>query len=114
VTLFYQFDSMRFPSMQFPCWFQRIYIHLQILKNGGQTDLASAPASIFTEERSCFEEFLLKMESQLRRQCTWRHIMRAAERGKKVVEGEFIGDVDRCQLQTDFVFIATEQIVVPD
>src|ERR1700722_15398284 len=38
--------------------------------------------------------------------------MRAAEGGKEVVEGIFVGDVDGRELQADFALVSVEQVVV--
>ena len=54
----------------------------------------------------------LKMDSDLGSQCTRRDIVRPAEGRKKVVKHIVVGNVNRCQLQTDFVPVAMEQIVV--
>ena len=43
-----------------------------------------------------------------------RHIVRAAERGKEVVERVLVGDVDCSELETHLVLIAAEDVVVPD
>jgi len=40
--------------------------------------------------------------------------MRATESGQKVIEHVVVGDIDGCQLQTDFVLVAVKQIVVPN
>ena len=40
--------------------------------------------------------------------------MRAAKRGKKVVEHVAIGDVNGGELQANFVFISVEQVIVSD
>ena len=40
--------------------------------------------------------------------------MRAAEGGKEVVERVLIGDVDCSELQTHFVLIAPEEVVMSD
>ena len=41
-----------------------------------------------------------EVEPNLRRQRPWRDVVRPAERGEKVVECIFVGDVDRRELQT--------------
>ena len=40
--------------------------------------------------------------------------MRAAERREEVVESVFVRDVDRSELQADFVLFRVEQVVVAD
>lgn len=59
-------------------------------------------------------EFLLEVESDLRRQCTRRNVVRTAEGGKKVVQSVLVCDVDGRELETHFVFIAAKQVVMPD
>ena len=59
-------------------------------------------------------ELLLEVESDLRRQCTRRNVVRTAEGGKKVVQGVLVCDVDGCELETHFVFIAAEEVVMSD
>ena len=52
------------------------------------------------------------METQLHCFCPRRHVVRAAERGKEVVKGIFIGEVDDRKPQTPPVTVAIEQIVL--
>ena len=54
----------------------------------------------------------LKVETDLSGDGPRRHIVRAAECRKKVVERVFVRDVDDGQLRAHFVFIAVEQVVV--
>ena len=46
------------------------------------------------------------MEPDLRRECTRRDVVRAAEGGKKVVQGVLVCDVDGRELETHLVFVA--------
>jgi hypothetical protein len=59
-------------------------------------------------------ELLLEVESDLRRQCTRRNVVRAAEGGKKVVQSVLVCDVDGRELETHLVFISAEQVVMSD
>ena len=52
------------------------------------------------------------MEPELSCQRTRRHIVRAAEGGQEVIQRVLVGDVDRGQLQADFVLVSAEYIVV--
>jgi len=54
------------------------------------------------------------VEPDLRRQCTWRDVVRAAEGGKKVVQSVLVCDVDGRELETHLVLIAAEQVVMSD
>ena len=54
----------------------------------------------------------LKVETDLSGDSPRRHIVRAAERGKEVVECVFIRDVDDGQLRAHFVLIPAEQVIV--
>ena len=56
----------------------------------------------------------LEMEAELGRQRTRRDVVRAAEGGEEVVERVLVGDVDGSQLETHFVLIAAEEVVMPD
>lgn len=47
-------------------------------------------------------------------QRTRRDVVRAAERREKVVERVFVRDVNRRQLQADFVSIPVEEVVMAD
>ena len=56
----------------------------------------------------------LEVESDLPRDCAWRHVMRAAKGGQKVIERIIVREVDYRDLCTPFVFIAMEDVVMPD
>src|ERR1019366_8379533 len=55
----------------------------------------------------------LEVESQFRGQRSRRHVMRSAERGKKVVERVLLRQVDDGQLRTPLVLVAVKEIVMP-
>src|ERR1019366_7487032 len=55
----------------------------------------------------------LEVEPQLGGQRSRRHIMRSAERGKKVVERVLVRQVDDGQLRTPLVLVAVKEIVMP-
>lgn len=57
-------------------------------------------------------ERVLEVEAQLRRHRARRHIVRAAEGRKEVVQRFLVGDVDHGQCQAPTVVIPVEQIVV--
>ena len=59
-------------------------------------------------------ELLLEVEPDLRRQCTRRDIVRAAEGGKKVVQSVLVCDVDGRELKTHLVLVTAEDVVVSD
>jgi len=52
------------------------------------------------------------MKSNFRRQRPRRHVVRSAERRKKVVQRVLVRDVDRGQLQADLVLVSVKYIVV--
>ena len=54
----------------------------------------------------------LKVEPELGRQRTGRHIVRPAEGGKKVIQRQFVGQIDGGKRKAPFVMVAFEQIVV--
>ena len=56
----------------------------------------------------------LEVKSDLSRQCARRDVVRAAEGRKEVVECVLVGQVDRCELETDLVLVAAEQVVMSD
>ena len=58
------------------------------------------------------DECLLEVKADLGGQRAWSDVVRAAEGREKVVEGGFVGDVDRRETQTPLVAVALEQIVV--
>ena len=57
-------------------------------------------------------DLTLKVEAQLHRLRPRRHVVRAAEGGKEVVERHFVGQVDDREAQAPFVAITVEQVVV--
>jgi hypothetical protein len=59
-------------------------------------------------------ELLLEVESDLSRQRARRHIVRAAEGGKEIVECVLVGQVDRRELEAHLVLIAVEEVVMSD
>jgi hypothetical protein len=59
-------------------------------------------------------ELFSEVESYLSCYSARRHVVRATERGKKVVERIFIGQVNDSELRTDFIPITMIQVVVPD
>src|ERR1700679_513793 len=56
----------------------------------------------------------LEVEADLSRQSTRRNVMRAAEGGEEVVQSVFVGNVDACQTEAPFVFVAMEEVVLTD
>src|ERR1700693_254431 len=58
--------------------------------------------------------FPLKVETDLRGERTRCDVVCAAERGKKVVKGVIVCQVDGGQLRAHFVFVAMEQVVMAD
>src|SRR5579885_104274 len=44
--------------------------------------------------------------------CAWADKMRAAERGKKVIKGDDVGDIDGCELYPIARTLGVEQIIV--
>ena len=54
------------------------------------------------------------MESDFRRERTRRDIVRAAERGKEVIERKVVRQVDDRQSRTHFVLFLMEQVVMAD
>ena len=54
----------------------------------------------------------LEVKSQFRCQRTRRHVVRAAESRKEVIERVFVGDIDRGNLQADFVLVTAEKVVL--
>src|ERR1700745_1874132 len=82
---------------------------------------ASTPTVRFTNEGSKRQPYcphrramVLEVEPDLRRQCTRRDVVRAAEGGKKVVKSVLVCDVDGRELETHLVLIAPEQVVMSD
>ena len=57
-------------------------------------------------------ERLLKVEPELGRQRSRRHIVRPAEGREKVIQCQFVGDVDGGKRETPFVTFAFKQVVV--
>jgi len=55
----------------------------------------------------------LEVKPNLRRHRSRRHIMRAAEGGKKVIERAFVGNVDGSHLRTPLVLVARGKGVMP-
>ena len=55
---------------------------------------------------------LLKTKSYLPSNRPRRYIMRAAEGGKKIVQGNFVRKVNNCQLGAPLALVAMEQVVV--
>src|SRR5277367_14242 len=56
----------------------------------------------------------LKVEAYLSRQGARCDVVRAAEGGEEVIESVLVGDVDACEAEAPFVFIAIEEIVLAD
>src|SRR5271154_6640839 len=54
------------------------------------------------------------MEAYLGRQGARCDVVRAAEGGEEVIESVLVGDVDACETEAPFVFIAIEEIVLAD
>ena len=52
------------------------------------------------------------MEADLGGQCSGRDVVCAAERGKKVVESNFIRQIDNREAQAPLVTVAVKEIVV--
>src|SRR5271166_4207823 len=93
------------------------------LKNSGQTSIGryfteniKLDFTMRTKKRAATRQPAvangLEVKSQLGRQRPRRHVMRAAEGRKKVVQRVLVGDVDGRQLQADFVLVAMKHIVV--
>jgi hypothetical protein len=60
------------------------------------------------------QENRLEMKANLSCQRPRRHVVRAAKRRQKVVQGILVRQVDRRQLQTPLVPVALEEVVVAD
>ena len=54
----------------------------------------------------------LEVKPELSRQGARRHVMRSAEGREKVIQRQFVGDVDGGKRKTPFVVVAFEQIIV--
>jgi hypothetical protein len=54
----------------------------------------------------------LEVEAEFDRFCSWRHVVRAAEGGKVIVQSGLVGQIDDRETQAPTVAIATEQIVL--
>ena len=52
------------------------------------------------------------MEAEFRRVAPRRDIVRAAERGKEVVERSLVCQIDDCETQTPLVTISVEHVVI--
>src|SRR5258706_14786929 len=64
--------------------------------------------------RSCAvnRQMPLEVESDLRRHCPGRYVMRPGEGRQEVVERDLVGDIDGCDLKAPLVFLAMEKVVI--
>src|ERR1700683_5645404 len=60
-----------------------------------------------------FDSTSLKVETDGASNCARRDVVRAAERGQKVVGRDFVGQVDYLQPGTPLIAIAVDDVVVP-
>ena len=60
------------------------------------------------------DDIPLKVKPDLSRQRSRCDVVRAAEGGKEVVKGIFVGQIDGGELSAPFVSVAVKQIIVSD
>src|SRR5664280_2505650 len=111
-----QDQASLYPTLKLLCLRFAIAIshsYNQIQRRPPRCEFESRPVQAALPEPTP-QENRLEMKANLSCQRPRRHVVRAAKRRQKVVQGILVRQVDRRQLQTPLVPVALEEVVVAD